>query len=56
MTMTPTNNWNFVIAAYAITWLTLGGYWLFVHRAVGHARARYAAAVSAAAKSEGAAR
>ncbi len=52
--MPPTaNNWNFVIAAYVIAWVTLGGYWLFVHRAVRQARAQYDQAVSAAAKSEG---
>ena len=37
--MPPTvNNWNFIIAAYAIAWLSLGGYWLFVHRALRQAR------------------
>ena len=51
-----TNNWNFVIAAYAIAWVTLGAYWLFVHRAVRQARARYDQAMRAAAKSEGQAR
>ncbi len=52
--MPPTvNNWNFIVAAYAIAWVTLGGYWLFVHRALRQARERYEQAIDAAAKSEG---
>ena len=30
--MTGPNNWSFVIAAYAITWITIIGYWVHVHR------------------------
>lgn len=39
------NNWNYVIAAYALTWVVLGGYWLYVHRTVRRARADYATAL-----------
>jgi hypothetical protein len=48
-----TNNWDFVIAAYVVAWVALGGYWLFVHRAVRQARARYDQAIASAAKLEG---
>ena len=35
------SNWNFVIAAYSVAWIAIGGYWLFVHRVLRAARARY---------------
>ena len=34
-------NWNFVIAAYAVTWVFVLGYWSLLHRAVRRARAGY---------------
>ena len=34
-------DWAFVIAAYSAAWIAVGGYWLFVHRAVKRARARH---------------
>lgn len=40
-----TNNWNFVIAAYAVAWTAVVSYWVFVHRAVRRARARYEQAI-----------
>ena len=36
-----TNNWDTVIAAYAVAWAAIVGYWVFVHRAVRRARERY---------------
>ena len=39
------NNWNYVIAAYALTWVVLGGYWIYVHRTVRQAREELATAV-----------
>jgi hypothetical protein len=48
-----TNNWNFIIAAYTAAWIAVIGYWIFVHRAVRLARARYEQAVAAAARAEG---
>ena len=44
------NNWNFIVAAYTAAWIAVIGYWLFVHRAVRLARARYEQAVAAAAR------
>ncbi|MGH7656573.1 MAG: hypothetical protein ACREN6_18135 [Gemmatimonadaceae bacterium] len=52
----PTNNWDFVIAAYTAAWVAVIGYWLFVHRAVRHARARYEAALADGTPRAGAAR
>jgi hypothetical protein len=49
MTM-PADNWNFIVAAYAAAWIAVIGYWIFVHRAVRLARARYERAVAAAAR------
>jgi hypothetical protein len=50
MTM-ASSNWNFVIAAYAAAWLAVIGYWVFVHRAVRQARARYEQAARGAGNS-----
>jgi hypothetical protein len=48
-----TNNWNFIIAAYAAAWIAVIGYWIFVHRAVRLARARYEQAVASAGRAGG---
>lgn len=40
------SNWNYVIAAYALTWVVLGSYWLYLHRTLRAARAEYAAAIN----------
>jgi hypothetical protein len=34
-------NWNFVLAAYAVTWTVLIVYGVFVHRTLASARRRY---------------
>ena len=34
-------NWNFVIAAYSVSWLVLAGYALYVQRRLRSARAMY---------------
>ena len=34
-------NWNFVIAAYGVSWLVLATYALYVHRRIRRARAMY---------------
>ena len=47
------NNWNFIVAAYVLAWAAVVGYWVFVHRAVTRARARYEQAVSAAERTNG---
>ena len=35
------NEWNFVIAAYALTWVVLAGYALHLRRTVRRARSAY---------------
>ncbi len=35
------DNWKFISAAYGAAWIAIGGYWIFVHRALKKARARY---------------
>jgi hypothetical protein len=45
------DNWRFVIAAYGAAWMAIGAYWLFVHRALRVARARYEQSQSAQARS-----
>jgi predicted permease len=47
------NNWIFIIAAYTAAWIAVIGYWIFVHRAVRHARARYEQAIAMAARAGG---
>jgi hypothetical protein len=50
--MIPTpNNWAFIISAYAAAWIAVIGYWVFVHRAVHRARARYEQAIASLARS-----
>jgi hypothetical protein len=39
------NNWHYIIAAYTAAWCGIAGYWVFVHRAVRHAREVYERAV-----------
>jgi hypothetical protein len=53
MTMATSSNWTFIGAAYAAAWIAVAGYWIFVHRAVRQARARYDQEIGAAAESEG---
>jgi hypothetical protein len=48
-----TNNWNYVIAAYAVAWIAVIGYWVFVHGAVRRARARYEQALASLARAQG---
>ena len=48
-----TNNWNFIIAAYAAAWIAVIGYWVFVHGAVRRARARYEQAIASLARAQG---
>ena len=48
-----TGNWTFIISAYAAAWIAVIGYWVFVHRAVRRARARYDQAVTALARAQG---
>jgi CcmD family protein len=36
--ITGPNNWAFVGAAYAVTWITIIGYWVHVHRRLREAR------------------
>ena len=35
------DNWKFISAAYAAAWIAIGGYWIFVHRALKRARSNY---------------
>jgi CcmD family protein len=42
---TVNQNWNFVFAAYSVSWVMLLGYAIHVHRALARARRRYEAAV-----------
>jgi CcmD family protein len=48
-----TNNWSFITAAYAVAWIGLAGYWVFLHRTVRRARVRYEQAVAAAPRARG---
>ena len=34
-------NWGFVIAAYAATWIMIAAYWVHVHRSLRRARRSY---------------
>ena len=45
------HNCDFVIAAYSAAWIAVIGYWVFVHRAVHQARARYEQAATRAGNS-----
>lgn len=45
-----TNNWDFIIAAYAVVWVAVIGYWVWAHSALRAARARYSEALAAAAR------
>ena len=47
------SNWDFVIAAYAVAWTAVIGYWVFVHRAARQARTRYEQAVAAGRSTQG---
>ena len=40
------NNWDFVIAAYAVTWVVVLGYLVRVHRMLTRARAEHDAAIA----------
>ncbi len=35
------SNWNFVIAAYVVTWVVIAGYLAYSQRALNRARAEY---------------
>jgi hypothetical protein len=53
MMPSATSNWNYVIAAYAVAWIAVIGYWVFVHSAVRTARARYEQALASLARAQG---
>jgi hypothetical protein len=44
------NNWNFVLAAYGVTWAVIIGYWVHVHRTLRQAKLDYQAALAAGGK------
>ncbi len=48
-----TNNWAFIISAYAAAWIAVIGYWVFVHGAVRRARIRYEQAMASLARAQG---
>jgi CcmD family protein len=41
-----TNNWGFVIAGYAVTWIVVVGYLVRVHRLLSRARTEHDAAIT----------
>jgi CcmD family protein len=44
--MTPgVGNWNYIIAAFAIAWIGIGGYWLHASGRLRRVRAEYERAV-----------
>jgi hypothetical protein len=53
MMIPNTNNWTFIIAAYAAAWSAVIGYGVFVHGAVRRARARYEQAIASLARAQG---
>jgi hypothetical protein len=48
-----TSNWTFITAAYAVAWIGLAGYWIFVERSVRRSRARYEQAVATPVRAPG---
>jgi CcmD family protein len=46
MTMVFANEWNYIIAAYVVTWLGLGGYSIYLARLTRRAEQDYEAARS----------
>jgi hypothetical protein len=51
--MPVANNWNYIVAAYSVAWAGVIGYWIFTHRALRSARARYEQALATARSADG---